>query len=339
MSIVKSGPDYELVEGWEQLPGGFRHADVAGVAVDSRDRVFILTRSEARVIVYNANGTFAASWGEGMFTPRAHGISIASDDTVYCVDDGRHVVFHFDGAGSLLSTIGTPNVASDSGFRGESAGYDTASQLKSITHGGPPFNRPTNLAVAPNGDVYVSDGYGNARVHRFDSSGRLIQSWGEPGTGPGEFNLPHGIAVALDGSVMVADRENDRVQLFSPEGDYLEEWTDVQRPTHIAIDQEGRVYVSELWRRTEDYSFRNGWIKEDQHGRVSIYGPSGKLLVRLGGPDRCAPGNFIAPHGISVDSRGDLYVAEVTQSFAGRRGLVPDGCHTLQKFSLAGQWE
>lgn len=336
MSSAENGLRYELIDGWEQLPAGLKHVDVAGVAVDSEDRVFILTRGDARVIVYNPNGTFRSAWGEGVFTPRAHGITIASDDTVYCVDDGRHVVFHFDATGRLLNTLGTPNVASDSGYRGESAGVDTASQLKTITHGGPPFNRPTNLAVAGNGDLYVSDGYGNARVHRFDSGGRLLQSWGEPGTGPGQFNLPHGIAVSPDGKVFVADRENDRVQVFSPEGDYLEEWTDVQRPTHIAIDPEGRVYISELWRRTEDYSFRLGWIKEDQHGRVSVYDLTGKLLVRLGEPDRCAPGNFIAPHGISVDSHGDLYVSEVTQSFAGKRGLVPDGCHTLQKFAVVG---
>ncbi len=222
MSSAENGLRYELIDGWEQLPAGLKHVDVAGVAVDSEDRVFILTRGDARVIVYNPNGTFRSAWGEGVFTPRAHGITIASDDTVYCVDDGRHVVFHFDATGRLLNTLGTPNVASDSGYRGESAGVDTASQLKTITHGGPPFNRPTNLAVAGNGDLYVSDGYGNARVHRFDSGGRLLQSWGEPGTGPGQFNLPHGIAVSPDGKVFVADRENDRVQVFSPEGDYLE---------------------------------------------------------------------------------------------------------------------
>jgi len=311
----------------KQLPAGLRHADVAGVTVDSRDRVFIITRSDSRVIVYNADGSFAGSWGDGTFTPRTHGILAAPDDSVYCVDEGRHVIFHFDPDGSLRRIIGTPNIPSNTGYRGPSGG------LSSITHGGPPFNRPTNVAVGPGGDLYVSDGYGNARVHRFGAEGELIQSWGEPGVGQGQFHLPHGIAVAADGRVLVADRENDRIQIFTPDGEYLEEWTDVQRPTQIAIDAEGRVYVSELWRRTEDQSRRLGWITQDQHGRVSVYSPDGAVLLRMGGPDRCAAGNFIAPHGIAVDSRGDLYVSEVTQSFAVRRGLVPEGSHTLQKFT------
>lgn len=326
-TVTPSRLQFGLVEGWEQLPKGVKHADVAGVAVDSTNRVFIITRSDSRVVVYKQDGSFVKTWGEGLFTPRTHGITVAPDDTVYCVDDGRHVVFHFSADGELLQTIGTPNIPSNTGYRGPSGG------LKSITHGGPPFNRPTNLAIAPNGELYVSDGYGNCRVHRFTASGDLIQSWGEPGIGPGEFHLPHGIAVASDGRVLVADRENDRVQIFSPDGEYLAEWTDVQRPTHLAIDSDGRVYVSELWRRTEDYSHRLGWIENDQHGRVSIYDPEGAALVRLGGQDRCAPGNFIAPHGIAVDAAGDLYVSEVTQSFAVRRGIVPEGSHTLQKFS------
>jgi sugar lactone lactonase YvrE len=330
MTVTTEELQYELVEGWEQLPPGLRHADVAGVAVDSRDRVFIATRSDSRVIVYNRDGSFAASWGDGLFTPRTHGITVAPDDTIYVVDDGRHLVFHFTADGALLGTIGHANIASNTGYRGPSGG------LSSITHGGPPFNRPTNLAIAGSGDLYVSDGYGNARVHRFTAEGELVASWGEPGTGPGQFNLPHGIAVTHDDRVIVADRENDRLQFFTLDGTYLDEWTDVQRPTHIALDQQGRIYVSELWRRTEDQSRRLGWIPEDQHGRVSVYDATGTVLARLGGPDRCAAGNFIAPHGISVDSHGDLYVSEVTQSFAVRRGLVPEGSHTLQKFAHVG---
>jgi DNA-binding beta-propeller fold protein YncE len=326
MTVISGKLGYALVEGWEQLPANLNHADVAGVAVDSADRVFIITRAQSRVIVYNRDGSFAAAWGDGMLTPRTHGITVAPDDTVYCVDDGRHAVFHFDRDGELLRTFGTPNVPSNTGYR-------TAGGLSSITQGAGPFNRPTNLAISPSGDLYVSDGYGNSRVHRFSAGGELIQSWGEPGLGPGQFHLPHGIAVTGDGRVLVADRENDRIQIFSPDGEYLEEWTDVQRPTHIAVDAAGLVYVSELWRRSEDVSRRLGFTPDDHHGRVSVYEPDGTVLLRLGGPDRCAPGNFIAPHGIAVDSTGDVYVSEVSQSFAIRRGLVPEGSHTLQKFT------
>ena len=316
---------YRVVEGWEQLPDGYRHLDVAGVAVDSRDRVFIITREDPRVIVCGPDGAFQASWGEDLFTARTHGITIGPDDAVYCVDEGNHVVYRFTPDGTLRQTIGSLGQASDTGYDGRS--------LASIIRGGPPFNRPTNLAVAPGGDLYVTDGYGNARVHRFSAEGRLLQSWGEPGAGPGQFNLPHGIAVLADGRVLVADRENDRIQLFDPEGKYLDQWTQVQRPTNIALDREGRIYVSELWWRAGDRPPAGGAIAEDRPGRVSVLDREGAVLARWGGPDPCAPGNFAAPHDVCVDSRGDVYVAEVTWTFAGKAGLVPPDCHTLQKFT------
>ena len=319
---------FEVLESWERLPAGYRHLDVCGVATDSHDRVYIITRDDARVIVYEPDGSFVTSWGEGRFTPRTHGITIGPDDLVYCVDDGDHTVRKFTPDGELLMTLGTSGVASDTGYDGRS--------LDSILRGGPPFNRPTNLAVAPNGDLYVTDGYGNARVHRFSASGELIQSWGQPGTRPGQFNLPHGVWTASDGRVLVADRENDRIQIFSPDGEFIEQWTDVQRPTAIYIDRDGLVYVSELWWRPGQRSYTHGVIEADQPGRVSVFDSRGKVLARWGSADRCAAGNFCAPHSICVDSRGSLYVAEVTYTFAGKAGLVPPDCHTLQKFERRG---
>ncbi|MFZ0218320.1 MAG: peptidyl-alpha-hydroxyglycine alpha-amidating lyase family protein [Candidatus Dormiibacterota bacterium] len=319
---------YEVDPGWEQLPPGFAHGDVVGLGVDSRDRVFVFTRREPRVILYNRDGSFDSSWGEGLFTSRTHGLTVAPDDTVYCVDEGRQVVYHFTADGTLLQTIGTPDAASDTGYDGSS--------LESITHGGPPFNRPTNLAVAPSGDLYVSDGYGNARVHRFDAGGRLLQSWGEPGVGQGEFNLVHGIAVAEDGRVLVADRENDRVQVFTADGRYLDEWTNVQRPTNLAIDGAGRVYVSELWRPAGDRSLRLGVNVENLPGQVSVRDQQGEVLARWGGPDLTAAGSFVAPHDVCVDSHGDVVVGEVTWTFGVQPGRVPEGTHTLQRFRRVG---
>ena len=326
MAIVGSGDfRYEVAEGWEQLPAGWEHLDVAGVAVDSGDRVYVFARAQQRVIVYERDGTFVRSWGEEVFTPRTHGITIGPDDTVYCVDDGDHTVRAFTTDGQLRMTLGTPGVASDTGYDGKT--------VQSVVRAGPPFNRPTNLAVAPNGELYVSDGYGNARVHRFSATGELLQSWGEPGSGPGEFRTPHGIWVMPDSRVLVADRENDRIQVFSPTGEYLTEWTDVQRPTQIFVDRDGLVYVSELWWRVGQHSYRHGPIERERPPRLSIYDGDGRLLARWGGgPDRCAPGDFCAPHGLYVDSRGDLYVGEVAYTFAGKFGLVPPDCHTLQKF-------
>lgn len=325
MAATTENLRYEVVEGWEQLPEGYHHADVVGVATDSHDRVFIYTRQESRVIIYNRDGTFVGSWGEKFFTRRTHGLTIAPDDSVYCVDEGKQVIYKFTPQGELLQTIGTPGVASDTGYDGRS--------LASITRGAPPFNRPTNVAIAPNGDLYVSDGYGNASVHHFSADGQLMKTWGAPGIGPGQFNLVHGVAVAADGRVLIADRENDRIQLFSPDGEYLEEWHDVQRPTNIAIDRDGLIYVAELLHRPGDQSPRLGEIEDERPGRVSVYDAAGTVLARWGGIDRCAPGNFVGPHDICVDSHGDLYVGEVTYTMGVRPGLVPDGCHTLQKFA------
>jgi DNA-binding beta-propeller fold protein YncE len=314
---------YQVLPDWEQLPAGFTHRDCVGVDVDSQDNVYLLTREQPRVVVYNREGAFLRSWGEDLFTERTHGLTVGPDDSVYCVDEGSHCIYRFIPTGELRATIGTKGVASDTGYDGT---------MESI-RGGPPFNKPTNLAVGPDGDLYVSDGYGNCKVHRFSAAGELMQSWGEPGTGPGQFNLPHGIGVAADGHVLVADRENDRVQIFSSEGRFLEQWTDVQRPTNFDFDREGRIYVSELWWRVGERSQVRGEVVEDQPGRVSVFDAAGRRLARWGSADRCAPGQFIAPHDICVDSRGDLYVAEVTHTFAGRAGLVPPDCHTFQKFS------
>jgi DNA-binding beta-propeller fold protein YncE len=316
------------VAGWEQLPTGYAHPDVAAVAVDSKDRVFLFCRSEHPVMIYERDGRFVGSWGEGAFTMRTHGITIGPDDSVYCTDDAGHSVRKFTPDGKLLLTLGAnAGKPSDTGYDG--------SNITTIARGAPPFNRPTNLAVGLKGDLYVSDGYGNARVHRFSASGKLLASWGEPGTGPGQFMLPHGIAVDATGAVFVCDRESDRIQVFTGDGRFMREITDVQRPTQIVLAR-GLMYVSELGWRAGQRSFRHGPIKRDLPSRVSVLDGSGSVLTRIGGPDPCAPGSFCAPHGLAVDSNGDLYVAEVTWTIGAKAGLVPPDCHTFQKLKLAG---
>lgn len=325
-------PKFDPVDHWEQLPSGIRHRDVSGVAVDSSDRVYLFTRGEARLLVYEPDGRFIRAWPDGMFTERTHGITIGPDDSIYCVDEGDHTVRQYaPGSGAAATapaptlTLGNPSRPSDTGYDGRSLG--------SITRAGPPFNRQTNLAVAPNGDLYVTDGYGNARVHHFDARGALIRSWGEPGTGPGQFNLPHGVAVLPDGRVMIADRENDRVQIFSAAGDFLAQWTDVQRPTQVLVAPDGLIYVSELWWQKGQRSQVHGEMTEDRYGRVSIYNQSGAVVARLGGGRPGTRGNFCAPHDIALDSRGDLYIAEVTYTFALSRGQnIPADTPTIQKF-------
>jgi len=314
---------YVPIASWERLPAGYTHPDVAAVAVNSKGRVYLFCRAEHPVLIYERDGRFVGSWGEGMFSMRTHGITIAPDDSVWCTDDAGHSVRKFTPDGKLLLTLG------DNAGKPSDSGYD-GSNLTTITRGAPPFNRPTNLTVAPNGDLYVSDGYGNARVHRFSPSGQLLASWGEPGTGPGQFMLPHGIAVDATGTVFVCDRESDRIQVFTAEGRFIREITDVQRPTQVVLAR-GRMYVSELGWRAGQRSFRHGPIERDLPSRVSVLDANGTVVARLGGPDPCAPGSFCAPHGLAVDANGDLYVAEVVWTIAGKAGLVPPDCHTVQK--------
>jgi hypothetical protein len=318
---------YSVVEEWEQLPKGWAHRDVAGVAVDQEDRVYLICRGDHPIIMYDRDGSFKGSWGEGEFSYRTHGIYVAPNGTIFATDDGQHTVRQFTPEGRLLMTMGTKNTPSDTGYNGK--------DLDTITHGGPPFNRPTNVAIGLKGEIYITDGYGNARVHIFSPKGELIRSWGEPGTGPGQFHLPHGIAVAADGRVFVCDREGDRIQIFSPEGEYLAQWTDTQRPTHVCFDGKGNAYVTELAWHEGDKNYREGAvIEQSRHARMSIYDKDGKLLARWGTPECTAPGSFAAPHGLALDSKNDLYVSEVTWTFAVSRGRAPEDCHTFQKFAL-----
>jgi DNA-binding beta-propeller fold protein YncE len=320
---VSLAPSYKAIAGWERLPPGYTHPDVAAVAVNSKGHVYLFCRAERPVLIYERDGRFVGSWGEGVFSMRTHGITIAPDDSVWCTDDAGHSVRKFTPDGRLLLALG------DSAGEPSDTGYD-GSNLTTVARAGPPFNRPTNLAVAPSGDLYVSDGYGNARVHRFSPSGKLLASWGEPGTGPGQFMLPHGIAVDRAGSVYVCDRESDRIQVFTADGRFVREITDVQRPTQIVLAQ-GRMYVSELGWRAGQRSFRHGPIERDLPSRVSVLDGNGSVITRIGGPDPCAPGSFCAPHGLAVDANGGLYVAEVVWTIAGKAGLVAPDCHTIQK--------
>jgi DNA-binding beta-propeller fold protein YncE len=314
---------YRADASWARLPAGWTWTEVADVATDSRDRVFVFARGEHPVLVFDRDGAFLYGWGEGLFA-RPHGIWIGPDDAVYCTDDHDHTVRKFTPEGRLLLTLGTSGRPSDTGA--------TSVDYRTIRRAGPPFHYPTNLALAPTGEMYVPDGYGNARVHKFAADGRLLFSWGEPGAGPGQFHLPHGVAVDEQGTVYVADRENSRIQLFDPQGGYLGQWTDVARPCQVFVAG-GLVYVAEVGFRAGMWPGTVAPTPDASGGRVSVFDAQGQLRKRWGGgDDPCAPGDFFAPHGICVDSHGDVYVAEVVMSAGGNRGVVPPDCHALQKF-------
>ncbi len=309
---------------WQKSPGDFQGTEVSAAAVDSQDRVYVFNRGERPVMVYNRQGEFLNAWGQDVIV-HAHGITVGADDSVWCTDDFDHTVRKFSSDGRLLLTLGQSGRPSDTGA--------TSIDYRTIRHAGPPFYFPTNVALAVNGEVYVSDGYGNARVHRFRADGVLLQSWGEPGRGPGEFQIPHGIAITADGRVIVADRENHRLQFFTPDGQFLTEWTDIARPCQVALDADGVIYVAELGYRAGMWPGTTAPAPDATGGRISIFSPSGELLSRFGGGEHPeSPGDFFAPHDIRVDRHGDLYVSEVVMSAGGKRGLVSADCHTLQKF-------
>jgi DNA-binding beta-propeller fold protein YncE len=322
------GLNFEVREGWGALPDGWRFVDVAGVAIDSHDRVFVFNRGDHPVVILDREGRFIGSWGEHLFV-RPHGITIGGDDSVYCADDLDHTVKKYTADGKLLFTLGTSGAASDTGA--------ISQDFRTIRRVGPPFHYPTNLALAADGSLYITDGYGNARVHRYSHDGIHLSSWGEPGAGPGQFRLPHGIAVGPDGTIVVADRENSRLQFFSPDGQFLREWTDIARPCQVAVDTAGRVYIAELGYRAAMWPGTTAPTPDATGGRVSVFDWDGLLLARWGGGSKpCAPGDFFAPHDLCLDSQGDLYVGEVTWSAGGDQGAVPPDCHSLQKFARVG---
>ena len=315
---------YEPVEQWARLPAGWSWVEVTAIATDRANQVYVFNRGEHPVIVFDAEGNFLRSWGEGLFA-RPHGISIGPDDCVYCTDDLDHTVRKFTTTGELLLQLGTRGRPSDTGA--------TSVDFRTIKRVGLPFHFPTNLALGPAGEIYVADGYGNARVHKFSADGRLLHSWGEPGAGPGQFHVPHGIAVDRAGTVYVADRENSRLQLFTPDGEFISEWPDIARPCQVFIDPEDNIFVAELGYRAGMWPGTIAPSPDATGGRVSIFDPRGKLLARWGGGENpCDVGDFFAPHDIWVDARGDIYVAEVVMSAGGNRGLVSADCHSLQKF-------
>ncbi len=294
MVLLGSGDFIYEVSGneWGSLPPGWEYNDATAVTVDSKDHVYVFNRSAHPVIVYDPEGNLLRSWGEDIFT-MPHGITVDPDDFVYCADVGDHTVRKLTPEGNVLMTIGDPGKPAEamSGF---------------------PFRAPTHVAIDPrNGEIFISDGYGNARVHRYSPDGQLISSWGKSGTFPGHFNIVHNISIDKDGWVYIADRDNRRIQIFDVDGNYQDQWANLSRAACVYADtKSGRtlVYVGEYFAGLT--SNANG---TNLGPRVTIFEQTGEVVARLGSESYGdQPGRFYAPHGIAVDSRGDIYVAEVS---------------------------
>ena len=280
MSTVGAGKyTYDLVEDWAKLPDGWVLGQTA-IVTDSQDRVYLFNRSDHPLIVLDRDGNYLTSWGEGVLHD-AHGMFIDGEGNLYMPVKNNHVVLKYTREGNLLLTLGTWDQPSDTGWSGNYS--DPALQAAG------PFNRPSDVGLDAQGDMYISDGYGNARVHKFSASGDLLFSWGAPGkTAPGEFHVPHGVWVHTDGRVFVADRENNRIQIFSPDGAFLDQWNDFARPCDIYVDSDNTMFVVEL------------------DAFVSIVTIDGQLITRWPAPTAADPGT--GAHALWLDSRGDIYV-------------------------------
>ena len=301
---------YTFVEDWLKLPDGYKLLECPGVAVDGDDRVFILTRGEHPIMVFDRDGNFIRSFGEGLFSDnRTHGLYYsAADDSLLAADDGIHTIQKFSSTGEKLMEIGERNHPAP-------------------RWSGQPFNRPTSAAIRPsNGDIYISDGYGNSRIHVYSGGGDYKFSWGEPGIDAGQFIRPHNIAIDSQERVYVVDRECHRVQLFDVEGKFITMWSNIHRPDSMVLWGD-HIYIGEL----------NGMGGvDDAPGlghRVSIYDLNGDRVCVFGDKDEGeGAGQFIAPHGIAVDSHGDIYVAEVSYTIRGSHMDPPKELRSFSKY-------
>jgi hypothetical protein len=231
-------------------------------------------------MIFDRDGNLLDSWGNGAFE-FAHGIHIA-DDIIYVTDRNTSVCIMYTLDGKPIQMLGRHGVHSDTGC-------ENPGDLCPRAAG--PFNYPSEMVPSPSGDLYVSDGYRNARVHRFTADGELKQSWGQPGkTEPGHFHLPHSLLVDNDSTVFVCDRENHRIQVFDGDGEFQSIWTDIQRPMDISEGKDGLLYVSE-------------GSRDDSPSRFSILDKQGTVLGRF---------NARGGHGSWVDSHGDIYVGTPT---------------------------
>jgi DNA-binding beta-propeller fold protein YncE len=265
---------YEVIPDFFKLPEGQSFGLVSRVAADSHDRIYVFQRKDPPVVVFSREGKYLGAWGSGAVRD-PHGLKIV-DDIVYTTDRADSVAKSFTLDGGILLELGERGVHSDTGCVG--------SPWLALRAAGP-FNHPTEMMAHPNGDIYVTDGYRNARVHRFTRDGRLVTSWGTPGKGKGEFHLPHSIAIDSEGKLYVADRSNKRVQIFSPEGDFLGMWTGMGGPNDITRGRDGTFYIAEQ----ED---------GDKPAYVCVRDANGTVLARM---------ESRHVHGVGVDSRGDIY--------------------------------
>ena len=253
-----------------KLPAGISMGRCSAVAINSKKNIFVFHRGKHPVLVFSAAGKFLRSWGDKTIGT-AHGLRIDRHDNVWVTDIKRHRVLKFSSQGKLLMSLGTDGQAGTSKSE---------------------FDKPTDIAFAANGDIYVSDGYGNSRIVVFSAQGKFLRAWGTPGRQPKQFDTPHSILVDRQGRVIVGDRENDRVQVFDAQGKLLAIWPGFA-PYGLAFDRDGSILVAD--------GRAHAILRLNRQGKViQIYGKKGK-----------GPGEFNLPHMLAADVAGNIYVAEI----------------------------
>ncbi len=262
---------FEVVPDWPELPQGWHLGNTMSVAVDSHNNVYVLNKGKHPVIGFSSEGKLLRSWGEGLIVA-PHGLEVDAEDNVWVTDIENHIVVKFSSQGRVLMVLGRIGTPAEDEWS---------------------FDKPTDVAFGPGGEVYVTDGYGNSRIVKFSKEGDYSLAWGKKGDGPGEFSSPHTLFVDSQGRVFVGDRENHRIQIFDANGRFLDQWNQVGTPFGLAQSASGDIYMVD--------GYANHLLKLDQQGRI---------LGRLGKPGR-APGRFRIAHHLTVGQNGELYVAEV----------------------------
>jgi DNA-binding beta-propeller fold protein YncE len=277
LAQLKSGPPlpYHAVEGWAKLPEGWNFGETSGVDVDKNDNVWVFNRGAHPVVQLDKSGRMLQAWTD-VPVKSSHGIRVDADGNIWTIDVAGHRLMKFTPSGRLLMFIGSV---------GGAAGNNDSKDA---------FSRPTDITFAPNGDLFVSDGYDNSRVIKFNKDGDYLTHWGSKGTGDGQFNLVHDVALDKQGRLYVADRNNQRVQIFDGNGHFLGKWTDLGSPWGLYyVARENALYMCD--------GVNDRILKLNLDGQVlGVLGSHGKIAGKL---------DF--PHNLAVDSTGAIYVAEI----------------------------
>lgn len=268
---------YRVNRKWLQLPKNKQLGAVSGIAVDNKGQVYVLQRDHSFILIFSNDGALIGEWKNNEVND-GHNLRITPDGRVLVVDRDYHRVLVFSSSGELLQQIGDHKCPGRPGF---------------------PFNHPADIAINKDGDMFIADGYANHCIHHFNSAGELIKSWGKVGKGPGEFSVPHSVVITKHGKLLVADRENGRLQMFNQCGEFIKEITDLRRPMAIDQDADGFIYVT------------------DQTPRIIAYDANGEII----GSCRSF-GNY--SHGIAVDSNGNIFTAEMNPNFVTKFEKIPN---------------